>query len=73
MDHDCKVGDYSHISVGAHLSGTVEIGSGTWVGAGATVSNNIKICEGCTIGVGAAVVKNIDYPGIYVGIPVKKK
>jgi sugar O-acyltransferase, sialic acid O-acetyltransferase neuD family len=73
VDHDCKVGDYSHISVGAHLSGTVEIGSGTWVGAGATVSNNIKICEGCTIGVGAAVVKNIDYPGIYVGIPVKKK
>ena len=29
------VGDYVHISVGAHLSGTVVVGTGTWIGAGA--------------------------------------
>ena len=26
VDHDCKLEDYVHVSVGAHLCGTVEIG-----------------------------------------------
>ena len=59
VDHDCIVRDYCHISVGAHLCGTVTVGEGTWVGAGATVSNNINICGGCMIGAGAVVIKDI--------------
>lgn len=50
VDHDCIVNDYSHISVGSHLCGTVNIGSQTWVGAGAIVSNNVSICDKCTVG-----------------------
>ena len=72
VDHDCVVEDYAHISVGAHLSGTVSIGKGTWIGAGATVSNNISICSNCIIGAGAVVVKDITEPGTYVGVPVRK-
>lgn len=72
VDHDCIVNDYSHVSVGSHLCGTVSIGSQTWIGAGATVSNNVSICDNCTIGVGAVVVKNIEKPGTYIGVPVRK-
>ncbi len=72
VDHDCFIGDYCHISVGAHLCGSVSVGDGTWIGAGATVSNNIKICGGCTIGAGAVVIKDIGEPGTYVGVPAKK-
>lgn len=72
VDHDCLVGDYVHISVGAHLSGTVVVGEGTWIGTGAIVSNNISICGGCMIGAGAVVIKNINEPGTYVGVPAKK-
>ena len=32
VDHDCVVGDYVHISVGAHPSGTVVVGTETWIG-----------------------------------------
>jgi len=71
VDHDCVVGDYCHIAVGAHLSGTVRIGESVWIGAGATVSNNVNICGGCMIGAGAVVIKDIDEPGTYVGVPVK--
>ena len=46
IDHDCVIGDFVHVSVGAHLSGTVVVGSETWIGAGATVSNNVNICSG---------------------------
>ena len=72
VDHDCVVEDYVHISVGAHLSGTVRVGKGTWIGAGAIVSNNINICGGCMIGAGAVVIKDIAEPGTYVGVPAKK-
>lgn len=72
VDHDCKVGDYVHISVGSHLCGTVSVGSGTWIGAGATVSNNISICPDCMIGAGAVIVKNIDSAGTYMGVPARR-
>lgn len=73
VDHDCVVEDYVHISVGAHLSGTVSIGKGTWIGAGATVINNVSICSGCLIGAGAVVVKDIVTPGLYLGVPAQKR
>ena len=69
IDHDCIINDYSHISVGAHLSGTVMIGENTWIGAGATVINNISICDNCMIGAGAVVVKDIIESGTYIGVP----
>ena len=73
VDHDCVVHDYAHISVGAHLCGTVEIGCRTWVGAGSTVSNNISICDDCVLGAGTVVIKSIAEPGTYIGVPAKKK
>lgn len=72
VDHDCIIADYVHVSVGAHLSGTIELGEGTWIGAGAVVSNNLTICGGCMIGAGAVVIKSIDEPGTYAGVPARK-
>lgn len=73
VDHDCVVSDFVHISVNAHLCGTVQIGESTWIGAGATISNNVNICGNCVIGAGAVVVKDIDRPGTYIGVPAKYK
>lgn len=72
VDHDCILGDYVHIAVGAHLAGTVQVGERAWVGAGATVSNNLKLAADCIIGAGAVVVKDIEEAGTYVGVPAKK-
>ena len=73
VDHDCRVGDYVHIAVGAHLCGTVSVGEGTWIGAGSIVSNNVSVCGGCMIGAGAVVVRDITEAGTYLGVPAKKK
>ena len=73
VDHDCVLGDFVHVAVGAHLCGTVTIGNATWIGAGATVSNNVNICGECTIGAGAVVVKDITEPGTYIGVPARIK
>lgn len=72
VDHDCILEDYVHVSVGAHLAGTVTVGHETWVGIGATVSNNVNIPGGCMIGSGAVVVKSLEKSGTYVGVPVKR-
>ena len=71
VDHDCLVADYVHVSVGAHVAGTVTIGQRTWIGTGATVSNNVSICEDTMVGAGAVVVKDICEKGTYVGIPAR--
>lgn len=73
IDHDCVIEDYVHVSVGAHLCGTVHVGKGTWIGAGATVKNNVSICAGCVIGAGAVVVKDIIELGTYIGVPAVRQ
>ena len=72
VEHDNRIGAFSHISVGAKLAGTVTVGPDTWVGIGAVVSNNLSICGGCVIGAGAVVVKSITEPGTYVGVPARR-
>lgn len=72
VDHDCVIGNYAHVSVGAHIAGTVMIGDRTWIGAGATVSNNIEIVGDCMIGAGAVVINNIRDSATYVGVPARK-
>ena len=72
VDHDCVINDFVHISVGAHLSGTVNVGKGTWIAVGASIVNNVDICPGCVIGSGAVVIKSIQEAGTYVGVPARK-
>ena len=73
VDHDCRLADFVHISVGAHLAGAVTVGSGTWIGAGAIVKNNVDICDDCMIGAGAVVVKTITESGTYTGVPARRR
>lgn len=72
VEHDNKIDDFVHVSVGTKLAGTVTIGKRTWIGVGASVSNGITICKDCMIGAGAVVVKDITEPGTYVGVPARK-
>ena len=71
VDHDNRIGDFSHISVGAHLAGAVTVGCHTWIGVGASVINNLTICGECMIGAGGVVVRDILTPGTYVGVPAR--
>ncbi len=73
IDHDSKIEDYVHVSVGSHLCGTVNVGEETWIGAGAIVKNNISICSKCMIGAGAVIVSNIEERGTYIGVPARRK
>ena len=72
VDHDCTLGDFSHIGVGSHLAGTVNVGSEAFIGAGAIIINNISIAPKAVIGAGAVVIRDVNEQGTYVGVPVRK-
>jgi sugar O-acyltransferase (sialic acid O-acetyltransferase NeuD family) len=72
IDHDNTIENFTHISPGVHLAGTVKIGQSAWIGIGSIVSNNVNIISGCKLGAGAVVVKDIKEPGTYVGVPVRR-
>lgn len=72
VEHDNRIADFVHVSVGAKLAGNVCVGKGTWIGIGVSVSNNVNICSSCMIGAGAVVIKDIRDAGTYVGVPAKK-
>ena len=71
VEHDNYISDFVHISVGAKVAGTVDIGARTWGGIGACINNNLSICSDCMIGAGTVVVKNIEKSGAYMGVPAK--
>lgn len=72
VEHDNQIEDYVHVSVGARLGGTVQIGRASWIGIGAVVKNNVMICSDCLVGAGAVVVKDLFEPGVYIGTPARR-
>lgn len=74
VDHECRIGDYVHLSPHSTLCGNVEVGEGTWIGAGTTVIQGVKIGRWCVIGAGSVVTKDIPDGVVAVGItcrPIK--
>lgn len=69
IDHDCKIGSFSHIAPGVTLSGEITIGDNVLVGTGANVIQQIKIPDNTIISSGSSVQKNVIKAGIYRGVP----
>ncbi|MGN7610738.1 hypothetical protein ACQZV8_01490 [Magnetococcales bacterium HHB-1] len=71
VHHDCHVGDYSVLSPGSRLLGTVTLEEGVYVGSGATVLPNRTVGAYARIGAGAVVCKDVAPGEVVVGIPAK--
>lgn len=59
VDHDDRIGDFSHVAPGATVCGFVTIGRATWIGAGAVVRDHLAIGDRVMVGAGALVLKNV--------------
>jgi len=55
VDHDCDIGNYSHIAPGAVLCGRVSIGKRTLIGAGAVIVPGVGIGDDCVVTAGSKV------------------
>jgi len=59
VDHDCVIGDFTHICPNVALAGGVSVGCKSWVGIGSQVKQLVSIGDNCLIGAGSTVLKNI--------------
>jgi UDP-N-acetylbacillosamine N-acetyltransferase len=73
IDHNVKIGDFSHLGGNSYVAGGVEIGEEVFIGAGCTIIDGVKVASNVTIGAGAVVINDISEPGLYVGIPARRK
>lgn len=72
IDHDCRIGDYTHVSPGANLAGGVVVGEGAHLGIGTCAIPGCSIGAWSVVGAGAAVVRDIPVKCVAVGVPARE-
>lgn len=72
IEHDCSIGDFSHIAPGSVLCGEVQIGENTHVGAKSVVKQQIKIGANTLIGMGSVVLHDVADNVVAFGHPCKE-
>jgi sugar O-acyltransferase (sialic acid O-acetyltransferase NeuD family) len=71
IEHECEIGEFSHVAPNATLCGNVIVGKNTLVGANTTILPNIKIGQNVIIGSGSVVTKDVPSNTKVIGIPAK--
>lgn len=71
IEHECEIGDFSHIAPGAVLCGNVMIGKGSFIGANSVIKQGVKIGCNVTVGAGAVVINDILDNTKVIGNPSK--
>lgn len=72
IEHECFVGEFSHISVGAKLAGNARVGKFCLLGVSSAVLPNLSICDEVILGGGALCHQNITQKGVYIGVIARK-
>ena len=75
--HDCRVGAFSTLSPGVHLSGNNVLEPSVFVGTGAVTVHGLperplEIGRGAVIGAGAVVTRNVAAGATVVGVPARE-
>ena len=72
IEHQCEVGNFSHIAPGVKLCGNVIIGENCLIGANSVIKPGVKIGNNVTVGAGAVVLNDIQSNSRFVGNPAKQ-
>ena len=73
ISHDCIIGKYCEIDVGAIILGEAELGDYCRVGAGAIIHPKVKMGIGSVLGANSYLRENTLGGCIYYGTPAKRK
>lgn len=71
IDHDCRVGAFSHIAPRVAVAGGVNIGENCFLGVGSAVLPNISIGKNSVIGGGGVVIRSVPENVVVVGNPTR--
>ena len=69
VGHDTRIGDFSNLSPGVHVSGRVKIEEGVDIGSGVCINPGVTLGCWSIIGAGAVVTKDVPPNSLAVGVP----
>ncbi len=72
IEHEVKIGKFSHVGPNATICGDANIGENVFIGANAIVKQGVRIGDNSIIGAGSVVLNNISANSTYVGNPAVK-
>ena len=72
IEHEVKIGKFTHVGPNAIICGDANIGENVFVGANAIVKQGVIIEDNSIIGAGSVVLNNIPANSTYVGNPAIK-
>lgn len=67
VEHDVKVGDFTHVSTHATVNGGCRIGRRCFIGSATVIAQGVEIPDDTVIGAGSLVLHSITRPGKYFG------
>lgn len=71
IEHECSIGNYSHVAPGAVLAGNVTIGNRSFIGANSVIKQGVRIGDNVIIGAGSVVLSDVYDNEIKVGNPAR--
>lgn len=72
VEHECVVGDFTHVSVNSTVAGRCNVGTDTFLGAGSTIIDGVRVADHIVVGAGAVVAEDLLQAGTYVGVPARR-
>ncbi|TKX32174.1 UDP-N-acetylbacillosamine N-acetyltransferase [Campylobacter estrildidarum] len=72
IEHECEIGEFSHISVGAKCAGNVKIGKNCLLGINSCVLPNLSLVDDSILGGGSTLIKSQNEKGVFAGVPAKR-
>ena len=67
IEHDCSIGDHTHIAPGAILCGGVQTAEGVFIGSGAAVLENIRLGANSILAAGVTLRKDLMENEVFYG------
>lgn len=71
VDHDCLIGDFTHVCPGVHLGGNVHVGQDSWIGIGSQVIQGVRIGSNVLAGAGSTVIRDVPDNAVVMGTPAR--
>lgn len=73
ISHDVELGRHGFVAAGAVIGGDTRIGEHCVLGLNSTVLNGLRVAPRCFIGAGAVLTSHATEPGVYVGVPARRR
>lgn len=71
VEHDCRVGEFTHCAPGSLVCGDVILDENSHIGAGAVVRQGLRLEGGVVVGAGSVVIHSYTGRGPLVGVPAR--